>query len=219
MTPQTRRALLTSALAFAATPTFAAAEKKSIEVGKAFPYLENYWKIAAAERSRFTVAYYLARDGRPAAGLKGTIVAGAARTPFSVGAGGRVATLPTLAQIRAKAMLELDAPATARFNMSMVIEPSARPAAEMDAQALALAVGQAAKGAKKVAGLMGLAMPTLDRVIFKGVSAGTVVHADGRTAALAMQEGSPVFEPGKLRTARTLRFARVPTQMMMGAPD
>jgi hypothetical protein len=53
---QTRRALIASTLALAASPAFAA-EVKSVEVAKVFPYLENYWKLAAGERNRFTVAY------------------------------------------------------------------------------------------------------------------------------------------------------------------
>lgn len=216
---QTRRALIASALALAATPALAAAEKKTVEVGKAFPYLENYWKIPAAERSRFAVVYYLSRDSKPAVGLTGAIVQGATRTPFSTGAGGRAMRLPTLAQIKAKAKLELEAPASAKFSVSMVIEPTTRPAAELSAADLALSVTQAAKGAKKVAGLMGMAMPTLDRIVFKGVTAGTVVHDDGRTAPLRVVKGLPVFEPGKLKTAKTLRFARAPSQMMVGAPD
>lgn len=214
----TRRVLLASALAFAATPAFAA-DKKSVEVGKAFPYLENYWKLPAGERSRFAVVYYLKRDGRPAAGLKGAIVLGAARTPVSVGATGRVSPLPTLAQIRGGAKLEFDVPADTKFSMSMQIEATVRPAAEMSAPELALAVAQAAKGAKKVAGLMGMAMPTIAAVAFKGVSAGTVVHADGRTAALPVKEGMPFFQPAKLRTAATLKFARAPAQLLLAPAE
>lgn len=215
---QTRRALIASALALAAAPAWAA-DKKSVEVGKAFPYLENYWKLPAGERSRFAVVYYLKRDGRPAAGLRGAIVQGAARTPVSVAATGRVSPLPTLAQIRGGANIEFDVPADTKFSMSMQIEPTVRPAAEMSAPELALAVTQAAKGAKKVAGLMGMAMPTIAAVAFKGVSAGTVVHADGRTAALPVKEGMPFFQPAKLRTAATLKFARAPSQLLLAPAE
>ena len=51
---QTRRALIASALALAATPALAA-DKKSVEVAKAFPYLENYWKLPAGERSKLHI--------------------------------------------------------------------------------------------------------------------------------------------------------------------
>lgn len=212
---QTRRALIASALALAATPAIAA-EKKLVEVGKVFPYLENYWKLPAAERSRFTVAYYLQRDGKAAAGVKGSIVVGATRTPLAAGPNGRVSPLPSLAQIKAGAKIELDVPAGTRMGMNLSIEPLARAAAEMSAPELALAVAQSAKGAKKVAGLLGLGMPTINAVHFKGAGSGQVVHADGRVTALPVVKGNPVFEPGKLTTARTLKFTRVPTQMMLG---
>ena len=216
--PLARRALIASALALAATPVFAA-EKKSVEVGKVFPYLENYWKLPAGERSRFTVAYYLQRDGRAASGVKAVVIVGATRTLLSVGPTGRIAPLPTLAQIRAGAKIEFDVAPGTRFSMNFVIEPMARPAAELVAPDLALAVVQAAKGAKKVAGLLGLGMPTITRVIFKGVTSGQVIHADGRTAALPISDGLPYFEPAALKTARTLKFARAPSQMTMGSKD
>ena len=209
-----RRLFLASALAFAATPALAAG--KSVEVAKAFPYLENYWKLPPKDRSRFVLAYYLKRDGRPASGLNGVIVSGGTRTPLRIGADGRVAPLPTLTQIRAKAKLEFDVPESTKFNMSMVIEPLARPAAEMNAADLALTVAQAARGARKVAGLMGLAMPPIDAVLFKGVASGTVVHADGRTAALPRRDGLVVFQPSALKTAKTLRFPKAPSQLVLG---
>ena len=215
---QTRRALLASAAALAATPAVAAANK-TVEVGKAFGYLENYWKLPAAERSRFVPAYYLMRDGKPATGLKAVIVHGAVRTPVNISARGRVTPLPTLAQIRAKAKLEIEVPASTKFSMTMAIEPALRPAAEMSASDLALAVAQASKGAKKVAGLMSLAAPTLDRIVFQGVTAGTVVHTDGRSTALPLMGTKPYFAPAKLKTAKTLRFDRAPYQMVVGAPD
>lgn len=215
---QSRRLVLAGLAAAAASPALAA-EKKTVEAGKVFPYLENYWKLPAADRSRFTVAYYLQRDGRAASGLKGAIIVGATRTPLTVGPMGRVSPLPTLAQMKAKARIELDVPPGTRFSMNFTIEPIARPAAEMSAPDLALAVTQAAKGAKKVAGLMGMAMPSITRVIFKGVSAGQAVHADGHVSALPVAGGSAYFEPAAMKTARTLKFSRAPSQMTMGSKD
>lgn len=211
----TRRTLIATALAAAATPAFAAAGK-SVEVSKAFPYLENYWKLPAAERSRFVLAYYLSREGKPAAGLRGEIVQGSTRTPFQVGAGGRVTTLPTLAQIRAGAKLEFDVPASTEFRMIMAMEPRARPAAEMDAVELAACVAQASKSARKVAGVMGLAMPPINAVLFKGIASGTAILADGRALVLPKAKGMPVFEPSRLKTARTLRFPKAPAQLQLG---
>ncbi len=218
MSEQTRRLVLMSGLAAAAAgPALAQAGQKSVEVAKAFPYLENYLKLAPAERSRFTVAYYLATEGKPAAGMKGWIAHGGARTPVTVRADGRVLPLPTLAQIRGNAMLHLDAPASAKFNVSMTVEPIVRPAAEMPAADLAQSIDQAARGAKRMAGLLGVAVPKFDRVVFRGVASGTAVLAGGRTAALPVVKGTPVFEPAKLKTAQTLRFPRAPSQVLIGA--
>lgn len=217
-----RRALVASVLALAAaqSPALAfAAEKKSVEAGKVFPYLENYWKLPAGERNHFQVAYYLQRDGKPATGVKAALVLGAVRTPLNVAANGRVSPLPTLAQIKAGAKVEFEVPAQTKFSMSLLIEPLARPAAEMSAPELALAVTQSAKGAKKVAGLMGLAMPTITQAVFKGVASGQAVHADGHVTALPVVKGSPVFEPGKLATARTLKFPKIPAQVLLGSTD
>lgn len=215
---QTRRVLVASILALAASPAIAAG-KKSVEVGKAFPFLENYLKLPAGERSRFTVAYYLKRDGRPAVGLKGSIIMGDTRTPLTVQANGKVSPLPTLAQLRGGAKVEFDVPEGTRMSISLSVEATMRPAIEMSAAELALAVAQAAKGAKKAAGLLGVGMPTLASVMFKGVSAGTVVHADGHTTALPLKDGSPLFQPAKLRTAATLKFARAPSQLLLAPAE
>lgn len=217
MSRPTRRRLLIAGLAAAAAgPALAQAGGKSVEIGKAFVYLENYLKLPAAERSRFTVAYYLASGGKPATGIKAWIVHGGARTPVAIGEHGRVMRLPTLAQVRGKAMLHLDAPAATQFNMSMALEPLLRPAAELPAADLALGVVQASKGARRMAGLLGLAVPRIERVIFKGAPSGVAILADGRRAPLPLQKGLPVFEPAKLKTAVTLKFPKAPTQMMIG---
>ena len=210
-----RRAFLAAAAATALAGPALAAGSKTVPCDKAFPFLDNYLKIPAAERTRFTLAYYLQVDAKPPKNLKGWLGEGAARAPVPIAADGRVQRLPTLAQLKAKTPLSFDVPETTKFSVNMVIEPLVRPAAEISAADLALAVAQAAKGAKKAAGLMSVAVPKMESVVFKGVSAGTVVHADGRTAALPVIKGSPVFEPGKQKGATTLKFARAPSQMMI----
>ncbi|HYE43769.1 MAG TPA: hypothetical protein VEA15_10285 [Caulobacteraceae bacterium] len=217
MTSSTRRAFLAAVAATAAAgPAFAAADK-TVPCDKVFPFLENYLKIPAAERNRFTVAYYLMVDGKAPKGLQGWLGTGATRTAVPIGADGKVQRLPTLAQLKAKTPLTFDGMEAAKFSINMVVEPLMRPAVEIKAAELSLAVAQAAKGAKKAAGLMAVAVPKLDRVLFKGVSAGTVVHADGKTTPMTVVKGSPVFDPEKQKTAATLRFARAPSQMLIGS--
>ena len=215
MTKITRRALVASAAALAIAGPALAAGQKSVEAGKVFPFLENYLKLPAPERNRFTLAYYMTRDGKPAANQKGWIGAGATRTPVSTGPDGRVLCLPTLAQLQAKAPLVLDAPESAKFGMNMVVEAAMRPGLELDAAELAMAIAQAAQGAKKAAGLLGVMVPKFEVAAFKGVSSGSAVMADGKVVALPVLKGTPVYNPAKLKGARALKFAKAPSQIIL----
>ena len=137
------------------------------------------------------------------------------RTPLTLGPGGRVERLPTAAQLRAKARLVVDVPASTRFGMSLSIEPRLRPAAEMPAPELAAAVAQAARGARRAAGLMRFAMPKLEAVTFQGAREGEVVFADGRTAPLPVKGGEAVFRPADHPGAQQLRFRAAPRRMQI----
>lgn len=216
MNQTSRRAFIVAAAATAAAGPALAQANKSVSCDKVFVFLENYLKIPAAERDRFILAYYLRIDGQPPKGLNAWLGAGAERIPVPIAADGRVQRLPTLAQLKAKTPLVFDVPDSTKFSLSMTIEPVARPAAEMKAADLAAAVAQAAKGAKKAAGLLGAVAPKMESVTFRGVAAGTVVHANGSTSALPLVKGQPVFQPGKLKTAAILKFAKAPAQMMIG---
>lgn len=207
-----RRGLLVGAAAFAVAGPAAA---ETVAIAKAFPFLEAYLKLPPQERNRFTLAYYLTRDGKPAEDLKVWIADGATKTPVPVGPKGKLERLPTLAQLQSKSVKTVfDAPETAKLGINLAVEPTARPAPEMDAAELALAVAQAAKGAKKAAGLVGFAVPKLQKVRIRAAS-GQVVFADGRTQALPIEAGSVVFEPAKLKGAVKLRFPAAPERMLI----
>jgi hypothetical protein len=210
-----RRIVLAGVLACAVALPAAAADK-SVELGKVFPYLDAYLKIPPAERSRFTLAYRLTQGGKPITGVKAWIVQGATRIPVTVAADGRVEHLPTLAQIQGGGKLEIDAPPQTKFGISMEIEPVMRPAAEMDASALSGALEQAATGAKKAAGVMGFAIPKMERIYFRGGAGGEVIWLDGKHSVLGTAKGMPVIDAAYLRKAKTIRFAKPPTQMFIG---
>ncbi|HYF22422.1 MAG TPA: hypothetical protein VD929_03395 [Caulobacteraceae bacterium] len=205
-----RGLIVALALTFAAIAGFAAAAEKTFELKKGFPYLENYLKLPAAERSKFVMVYRYKLSGAPQEALKLAVVEGQSRSLIPVAADGRVTRTPTLAQLKSKARLDVDAPKGAKLDVNLTMEPVARPAAEMDAAELRAAAAQATKGAKKAAGLVGMVVPTFDRVVFKGATGAEVVYADGRKAALPVVEGSPVMDVAKHPTARTVRFAKVP---------
>lgn len=208
-----RRAVLAGmAATLVAAP--AAAAGKLVEAKKVFPFLEAYWKLPPAERSRFRMAYAFKLDGRPLTGGM-WLVDGAQRVALPLRADGRVERLPTLAQLD-RAKIQVDVPEKSKVGVSLSLEPAMAPAAEMDARELAAAVAQAQVGAKKAAGLMALAMPKIRGVAFHGVASGEAELADGRRVALPLVKGVVSFDPKAMARARVLRFPRAPARVEIG---
>jgi hypothetical protein len=213
----TRRLFLTLALAAAAFPAAAAPDSKTVAADKAFPYLEGYLKLPPAERSRFTVAYFITNQaGKPASGLKAWIVQGGQKTPAPIGADGRVQRLPTLREIEGKAQITFEASSQQKFGMQLAVEPLVRNGTEIDAPALAAAIAQSDAAAHKLAGVLGFAAPKMSRVYFKGVQGGEAVLADGRVMKLGALKGLPFYDPTIQRGAKIIRFANAPTLIEIG---
>ena len=188
----TRRAVL-AGLATLAFATQANAAGKLVEAKKVFPYLDAYLRLAPGDRSRFRMAYYFKKDGKP---LTAPIwlVDGGSRQPVAVRADGRVERLPTATQLD-RARIQVDIDAGAKVGVSMSLEPTLAPAVDLDARELAAALLQAASGIRKALGVLALAMPKLDALQFHGVTSGQVEFADGRRAALPVVKGILTFNP------------------------
>lgn len=216
MTAPTRRLIAAAPLLLAAglAGPARAQDRKSVAVRDAFPFLDRYLQIPAAQRSRFRLAYRLTREGAPPAGLRGWYVLGEARTPVSVARDGRISPLPTLAQWR-DGRLEFDLPAETRLGINLSLEPSPAPAARMEAQPLAEAVEQARAAVRRAAGVLGFAAPRLSAVILSEAGAARVVLAGGRETVLPRMQGHPCFEPGAHRGAEAVICERVPSRMLI----
>ena len=214
MTDVSRRLLLSGLAAAAAFPAMAADKTKVVPLKKLFPYLDAYYALPAASRTRFELVYRTTIVGAGAAGLRVAYVGAGERVAAALGPDGRILRLPSLAMLKGGYKAELIAPDGAKVSLDMQVEPSLRPAAEMDARELAAAVRQAADGVRKSAGVFGFAAPKMERVVFRGGQGGVLVTAAGRTAPLAVVKGSPVFDPTP--DARWVRFTRRPTSMVIG---
>jgi hypothetical protein len=205
MTVLSRRDLLAALVAALATPTLA--ETQTVEIGKAFPYLENYLKLPPAQRDRFRVAYRFMTPNGPAV-VRLWLLEGGRQIPVPISSDGLIERLPSLAQLTARTKVQVETPTGQKTAMALLLEPILAPAAELRAADLVAALTQAAAGAKKVGGLVGFAIPKMDRVRFVGAQAGEVVYADGRRAALPVVKGDPVFDPAAWKAVASLRFGR-----------
>lgn len=194
----------------------ARAETKTIPVAKVFPYLDMYLELPAAQRSHFAMAYSLRRDGKPATGVKLTLLGqGGARTPLTVGADGRVQRLPTLADYRSKAMVELVKPDGSKVALTLEMVARVAPATTLAAADLTRAINQCDAAIKAKAGLLGFAAPKIRRVILVGAGSGTAVSAQGAATPLPMMEGSPAFDPGQMASAISVKLARAPSAILL----
>jgi PAB1-binding protein PBP1 len=206
-------ALVASAPAVAQAP----AAERSVPIDKVFPYYDRYLKLPAADRTRWALSYRIDAGGKPATGVKLAYRdAGGARTPITVAPDGRMEPLPTLAQFAAGTTVAVSAPPETKFGVSLDIVPRMAPAARMDARELAASADQATKGAKKAAGLIGLAVPRFERVVFPGATGGTVETPGGaRPLPTLGANRTPYFEPKAWPGATAVAFETAPTRMLL----
>jgi len=210
MSRRLRQSLLVSALLIAAASPAMAADKV-VPASRALPFLENYLKLPPAERSHFTMAYYLRVGGQPLTAPV-WLVQGERRTRVPISPKGKVERLPTLAEL-AEGQLSIGVDSETKVGTTFGLEPLLAPAADLDAKELAAAVAQATVGQRKIAGVMALAMPKLKDVEFVGVPSGEVEFADGRRAPLPLTKGVPTYDPAVLANAKRIHLPKVPDKL------
>jgi len=213
MSRAVRRLILMSALAVAAASSAQAADKV-VEPRKVFGYLEPYLQLPPAERSRFTMAYYLHVGPQPLTAPV-WLVEGERKIAVPLRADGKVTRLPTLAQL-ANDKLEVGVDANTKLGATLGIEPLMAPAADMDARELAAAIAQAAIGQRKVGGVMALAIPKLKQVGFVGVPSGEVEFGGRRRAPLPLVKGVPTYNPESQPNARRILLPKAPQKLDIG---
>lgn len=185
---------------------------KTVPATKVFPFLEAMLKVPPAERARIKVTYALRRDGKPVTGVKATLIeAGGVRTPLPIDDQGRFQRLPTLAQLQAKAQLNLDVPADAKFGTAMLLDPVLKPTVEYDARELVATVEESNSAIRKAAGAMAPMAPQMEGLSFLKAESGVAVFPSGSTKPLPTQAGTVVFEPEQFKGASRVRLAKLPS--------
>lgn len=213
----TRRGLAGVALAaLAAGPVLAADGPKTIPAKKLFPFLDLYLGIPPADRSRFVLAYYLRSNGKPATGVVVTLIgASGARATIPVGPDGRLLKTPSIADLKGGQISIARSDPAAKFQLTMEMQAVARMAEALPAAELAAAVAQCRAAIKARAGVIGFAAPKIEQVAFAGVTGGSALFADGRTAPLPLYKGMPAYDPAALAGAVSLTFPRAPSRALL----
>lgn len=215
-----RRNLLTLLAVFAASPRLAFADApKIVPIDKAFPYLSAYLGLPVGQRSLFYLAYRAVRDKHPAPDARATFVAAnGARTPVLFDRVGTVARLPSLAELKSAANVEID---SAPFQLGIELRSATPPSTRIDVGQLNASLTQVNNAVAHFAGALSLIVPKLTAAYFPDAAGAQVVMADGRAVPLPVFAAPvlgavPYIEPSLLAGARTVVLARAPSRIVLG---
>ena len=194
------------------------AVERLVPAKRLMPWFDYYLGMAEARRDRFRPAYQVLVDDRPYTGAV-VLVDGARRTPLAMGPDGRFDQFPTLAELKRRPLLALDAPAHARIKADLGVEALAPHGVEIATAPLRQAIDQLNTALKGAAGVLSFAVPRFGRAFFIfGGRAGAAVAADGSALPLPLGEDAPVepfWSPSRQPSAVAVRFPAAPARVML----
>jgi hypothetical protein len=215
-----RHLLALLAVAAAAPGEVMAAGAPTFPIDKAFPFLLAYFNLPAANRNRFYLAYRAVRDKHPISDARATIVTpGGARTPVTFDRVGEVTRLPSLAELKSGAVVQVD---SAPFQLGLELRAAMVCATRLDVAQLSLALAQVNDDAVRAAGPLSLVIPKFTAAYFPDAGSAQAVMGDGRVTALPVVSVPnlgpvPYIEPSTIAGARTVQLARAPSRILLGA--
>lgn len=186
------------------------------------PFLEAYLRLPPAERSLFRMQYCMRRNDKPAAEAVARFVVGAETRTIAADARGCWRRLPTADELRANPRLSFNLPADGENEINLWVSPNGGPQETYAVAPLNAALAQAARGARKQAGVVGFAIPRFETVYFSfdgGPPEGSAaILADGRRVALPAGRRSVTFTPGDpaLAGAQRIELAAAPSIIFFG---
>jgi hypothetical protein len=182
---------------------------RSVPVKKVFPYYDLYLSLPGDGRDGFRMVYKIAAPaGSPRPQM--TYALGALRTPVEVAGTGQIINLPD-SNMLSNGRIDIAANQP-RAGITMDLEPII-PLSRVISFAAATNPLTDYSNAIRRAGPLAAFAPKLKGVVFRGVTSGEAVFADGRRVALPSSPRGIVFQPSApaLRGAVSLAFATPPT--------
>lgn len=231
-----RKAFGLSSVLIAGTMTFAIplsvpaiaqaqVENKTANADQAFPLLRGFLNLPAGERDQLRLGYVLRVKGASPSDVRITLSHNGQDTPIRIGADGSLSPLPTRAQLNGGAKVTISGPKSAGVSMKLRTYSTQKPAQTLDAKALAKGITQGNTAARKIAGVLAMAAPKLDRVVFVGGGGGVAVMADGNEQALPTYRGgdyasgTPYFVPAQMPNATQIRLNKTPSVILYDTPS
>jgi hypothetical protein len=215
-----RRSVLTALGAAALAPGVAsAAGPHRVALSDAFLLLDSYLGLPPAERNAFYLAYLARRDGKPAPDAQAAIIAAdGTRTPLVLGPDGLVTNLPTLDQLKSKAMFETAGPP---FKFGLEMRATMAPATQVTIAALFQVLVQVNAAIDKFS--EGAAVGKLTVAYFPDAGAGRTLFPDGHTIPLSVSTFPglgpiPYVEPRKVMAAQAVTLDAAPSRILLGGP-
>ncbi len=183
--------------------------------------LDFYLALPEAERDRFSLVYLLLRGRKPAQDGRAAFVdAAGVRIPVRLGPDGAVQTLPTLAQLKSKTVLEIDG-----GDYEFVLEPLAAiaPTARIDVKELAASLAQLNAALAKFARGQGGDVAKLTTAYFAGAASGEAILADGSSKHLSVFNfqalgPTPYFAPGKAPSVVAVTLDKPASRIVLAGP-
>ena len=210
--------MIALAPATAAPPAAGAAQREVVRpVSRVFPFLDLYYRLGAAKRTLFTVAYRwraVAPDSHSWRPVEAVLETGAGASPIAHSPLGWLDRDPTPSEYAARPAVRLSFPAGWRLAMILAPQLSAEVGARMAPGELVAAADQFERGVH-AAGPLAVAIPHFTRVLFVGAQGGSVVDAQGRETPLAPVKGEVFASVSTLRDAAALRFDTPPERVLL----
>ena len=202
-------------MAFAAQASVAGAagmKSRDVEASKVFAYLDTYLNLPPEQRSGFVLSYRFQTTGTQVA-PRLFLLRGAEQIVLPIAADGRVELLPSLADLKARAHVLLQAPEGIKVSETLDLMATQPMRADYAATDFNVGLEQVNRAVKKIAGPLSLMAPKMTKVVFVGAGSGEIIDASGHASPMPVTADGPAFSPLTTPSARAVRLARAPSRI------
>ncbi len=206
--------VLSLALLSSAVTAQAGMTTQSGKASDAFPGLQKFLNLPAAERSQVNVYYNLRIKHCDTSQVRAVLVSGGKEIPLRIAGDGRVTPLPSRDQLNGGATLNITMPDTCTIGPKIKVYSTQPAGKTYDAAGLGLGIKQGNNAMGKIAGALAMTLKKLDRVYFVGGGDATVeVGGQAKPLPKAGSDseypaGTPYFVPSQYPGATKITLSR-----------